>query len=187
MRQEHLSAGKSIFLLATPYGPFDAPTLCRRPLVVQFPAALSGWTSMGSRPSGRRPRRRSNGAFPPTRGLGQEVRAPVRPGYLPRLQASETRFVLVADRGITFLDLPGPPNYDSSLVVRRGATGPAVRRRSTAAARQEDRFYAGFDLPKPRGCTFHRMVSLTSSWLICGHTALRAARTTKGRPTRKEC
>ena len=169
MSTEHLSACRSIFLSATPYGPSDAPTLCRRPLLVQFPAALSGWTSMGPHPSGRRPRRRSNGAFPPTHGLGQEVRAPVRPGHLPRLQSDKSQLHLVADRGINFLHVPGPPNYQRLWQVRRGATGPAVRRRSTAAARQEDRFYAGFDLPKPRGCTFHRMVSLTSSWLIVAY------------------
>ena len=50
--------------------------------------------------------------------------------------------------------------------VRRTATGAAVRQCSTAAARREDRFYAGVDPPKPRGCTFHRMAGLPSLWLM---------------------
>ena len=54
--------------------------------------------------------------------------------------------------------------------ARHAATGPAVRRCSTAAALWEDRFYAWIDLPKLRGRAFHCTAGLPSSWLMwpCG-------------------
>ena len=38
--------------------------------------------------------------------------------------------------------------------------------RGVVAACREDSFYDGMDPPKPRGCCFHRMASLPSSWLL---------------------